>query len=99
MNGSSVFLFTVSEIPKNINSLLDLKKLNKNDINMYFFHQASKLIIDNLVEKLNLDKNKAFCNYTYKGNTVSSTIPIALKDANSQKIIKKMIYYYCLVLE
>ena len=56
---------------------------------MFFFHQASKLIIDNLVEKLNLDKNKAFCNYAFKGNTVSSTIPIALKDANSQKIIKK----------
>ena len=89
MNGSSIFLFTVSEIPKNINSLLGLKKLNKNDINMYFFHQASKLVIDNLVEKLNLDKNKTFCNYAYKGNTVSSTIPIALEDANSQKIIKK----------
>ena len=89
MNGASVFLFTLSVIPGHIKSLLDLEKINKNDVSMFFFHQASKLVIDNLIKKIDLDKNKTFCNFELKGNTVSSTIPIALEEANLQNKIKK----------
>ena len=89
MNGASVFLFTLSVIPGHIKSLLSLEKLNKNDVSMFFFHQASKLIIDKLIKTIDLDKDKTFCNFELKGNTVSSTIPIALEEANNQKKITK----------
>jgi len=89
MNGASVFLFTLSVIPGHIKSLLSLEKLNKNDVSMFFFHQASKLVIDNLIKTIDLDKDKTFCNFELKGNTVSSTIPIALEEANNQKKITK----------
>ena len=89
MDGKNVFLFSLANVPLNINSLLELSSLNKNDINMFFFHQASKLIVTSLIEKLNIDNKKAFCNYKLIGNTISSSIPLALKDAANQKRIKK----------
>ena len=49
----------------------------------------AKLVIENLIEKLDLDIEKTYCNLEFKGNTVSSTIPIALEDASRQKKIRK----------
>jgi 3-oxoacyl-[acyl-carrier-protein] synthase-3 len=88
MNGSSVFLFTMNEIPKLINNILDKAELNIKDLDLIIFHQASKFVIDNLIEKLSLDRNKVFINYEFIGNTVSASIPIALKDACDQKRLK-----------
>jgi len=88
MNGSSVFLFTMNEIPKLINKILDKAELNIKDLDLIIFHQASKFVIDNLIEKLSLDRNKVFINYEFIGNTVSASIPIALKDACDQNRLK-----------
>lgn len=88
MNGSSVFLFTMNEIPKLINKVLDKAELNIKDLDLIIFHQASKFVIDNLIEKLSLDRNKVFINYEFIGNTVSASIPIALKDACDQNRLK-----------
>ena len=38
---------------------------------------------------MNLPRKKVFCNYEKIGNTVSSTIPIALRDLLKNKKIKK----------
>ena len=87
MNGSSVFMFTMSEVPNNINQLLKEAKLSKQDINMYIFHQASKIVLDTLKEKLNIPENKFFNNSRNIGNTVSSSIPIALKEADKLSLL------------
>ena len=47
------------------------------------------MVVDNLIRKMNLPKKKVFCNYEKIGNTVSSTIPIALFDLLKKKKIKK----------
>ena len=84
MHGSDIFLFTMRVIPSCINKLLERAKLNIADIDLFVFHQASKLVVDNLVRHMSLDINKVFSNYALIGNTVSASIPIALKDASSQ---------------
>ena len=89
MDGKSVFLFTMSNIPKFITNILKKNKVKINEIKYFVFHQASKTVIDNLRRKLNLPKKKVYCNYEKFGNTVSSTIPIALFDLiKKKKIIK-----------
>ena len=55
---------------------------------LFVFHQASKLVIDNLTRHLSLPQEKVFINYESIGNTVSATIPIALKDAVAQGRLK-----------
>ena len=57
-------------------------------IDMFIFHQASKYVIDNLIRIVKIPKNKVFVNYKNIGNTISSSIPIALKEANKKKMLK-----------
>ncbi len=89
MDGKKVFLFTINNIPKFIINILNTNKLKINEIKYFIFHQASRTVIENLTRKLDLPKNKVFCNYEKFGNTVSSTIPIVLFDLIKKKKIKK----------
>ena len=88
MNGSKMFMFTVSNIPKNVIELLNKSKINISKIKKFFFHQGSKIILDSLQASLKLPKEKVFNNLKYLGNTVSSTIPISLKQANDKNKIR-----------
>ncbi len=81
MNGSSVFMFTMNMIPKCVNKLLNKANITLDDIDMFIFHQASKLVIDNLIRRMDISEEKVFINYAKVGNTVSASIPIALKQA------------------
>lgn len=89
MSGSDVFLFTMRVIPPCVRKLLNRAGLTLDEIDLFVFHQASKLVIDNLIRHLALDQSKVFTNYENIGNTVSSSIPIALKDADMQGRLKE----------
>jgi 3-oxoacyl-[acyl-carrier-protein] synthase-3 len=58
------------------------------DIDLFVFHQASKLALESLTKILKIDPDKVFINIDKVGNTVSASIPIALKDAQQEKKIK-----------
>jgi 3-oxoacyl-[acyl-carrier-protein] synthase-3 len=88
MLGSDVFLFTMKVVPDTIKKLLHKASIDISQIDLFVFHQASKLVIDNIVRLMSLSEGKVFRNYQYIGNTVSSSIPIALKEANSQGRLK-----------
>lgn len=89
MKGSNIYHFTTKNIPILFKDILKKNKLKKKNIDHFVFHQASKLVIDKLIEILELDKNKVFKNYDKIGNTVSSSIPIALENLSKKKKIKK----------
>ena len=89
MNGSEIFMFTMDMVPKCVNALLDKSGTQMEDIDLFIFHQASKLVIDNIIRRLRLPKEKVFVNYHRIGNTVSASLPIALKDAANGKRLKK----------
>ena len=81
MNGSEVFMFTMNMVPKCVNALLKKSGITIQDVDLFIFHQASKLVIDNLIRRLDLPSDKVFTNYETIGNTVSASIPIAMKQA------------------
>ena len=89
MKGPNIFHFTTKNIPILFNDILKKNNLNKKNIDHFIFHQASKLVIDKLTKILKLDKNKVFKNYDKIGNTVSSSIPIALENLKKNNMIKK----------
>jgi len=89
MDGMGVWAFINSEVPKVINSLLKKNNMNIFDVDKFIFHQASKMTLDSLVKVLKIDKNKSFTNIESKGNTVSASIPIAIKDAYDSGFLKK----------
>ena len=89
MDGMGIFAFVNSKVPRQIRSLLKDNNFNTEDIDLYIFHQASRLAIDSLTKILKIDKNKVFTNINSVGNTVSASIPIALKDAICEGKIKE----------
>ena len=89
MYGSDVFLFTMRVVPECVSNLLNRTGLTLENIDLFVFHQASKLVIENLIRTLSLNKDKVFTNFENIGNTVSASIPIALKDADTQGRLKE----------
>ena len=89
MSGADVFTFTMSMVPKSVNNLLNKSNKKIKDIDLFIFHQASKVVLEKLRKTLNIPADKIFNNYNEIGNTVSASIPIALKEAeNRGKLIK-----------
>ena len=89
MKGAEVFLFTMANVPTVTKQLLSKASMSINDVDYFLFHQASKVVMDNIVRKLNLDEEKFLTNYQDYGNTVSCTIPILLKQKIDEGIIKR----------
>lgn len=89
MNGPEIFTFTLKAVPEAIEQLL--KKANKNlsDIDWFIFHQASKYMLEKLRDKIGISKEKFIWAMRDYGNTVSSTIPIAYKEAQSSGVLQQ----------
>lgn len=89
MNGQKIFTFTIEKIPILVNEVLEKNHLKKEDINYFIFHQANAHILKRQREILEIPEDKFYINLEERGNTVSSTIPIAMKDALEKGKIKK----------
>ena len=88
MNGSNVYSFTLNVIPKLINDYFNLNNTSIKNYNKVIFHQASRVILESLREKLKFPKEKFLIDLKF-GNTTSSTIPITLKRSIKINKIKK----------
>jgi len=81
MDGAEIFTFTLSAVPKSVHALLERSRKRIEDIDLFVFHQANQYMLDHLRKKLKLPPDKFYIAMRHCGNTVSSTIPIALKHA------------------
>ena len=84
MHGGNVFNFTADVVPDMVEKLLKKSGLQQDDINLWVFHQANKYMINYLRKLLDIDKDKFYIFMEKVGNTVSSTIPIALCEARKE---------------
>lgn len=87
MDGSEVFNFTLERIPTLVKDIMLKNSILDEDIDQYIFHQANKFLIKSVATKSKINNKNLFFNMENYGNTVSSTIPIALKEY-SEKINK-----------
>lgn len=81
MNGGEIFKFTLKTIPECVFRLLNRANLSLNAIDLFVFHQANRYILEHLRKKLDIPEEKFLISISHCGNTVSSTIAIALKEA------------------
>jgi 3-oxoacyl-[acyl-carrier-protein] synthase-3 len=89
MNGPEIFNFTLDVVPELVKNVLLKHNLSLDQIDLCIFHQANKFILEYLRKKLKIDPAKFYINMIETGNTVSATIPIALKDCIENKVVKK----------
>ncbi len=81
MNGGEIFLFTLDVVPEIIDRLLKKAGVDISQIDSFVFHQANQTMLDHLRKRVGIPPEKFQVSLAHCGNTVSSTIPIALKDA------------------
>lgn len=89
MDGSEVFNFSVTKAPELVIDLLKKNNFSFEEIDFFIFHQANQIILETLGKKLKVPINKLIIDIENTGNTVSSTIPIALHNAILSGKIKK----------
>ncbi len=89
MDGLEIFNFALRVVPKLISDTLKKNKLKMEDIDLFVFHQPTKFLLEVLRKKLNIPEAKFIINIEEHGNTVSTTIPLALKDAEKSGKLKK----------
>jgi 3-oxoacyl-[acyl-carrier-protein] synthase-3 len=88
MNGSEIFNFTLEAVPLLVNDVLQKNNTTKENINLFVFHQANKHILQFLRKKIKIEESKFYYCMENFGNTVSSTLPIALKEAQKEDLLK-----------
>lgn len=84
MDGKAIFDFTASAVPAMVKDVLAKNNLVMDDLSLVIFHQANKFMINYLRKLLRLDKERFFEYMETVGNTVSSTVPIAMCEAMRQ---------------
>ncbi|WP_348810469.1 ketoacyl-ACP synthase III [Flavobacterium maritimum] len=84
MNGPEVFNFTNKVIPNFTQEVLIKNNLEIKEVQQFVFHQANAFMLDFMRKRLKVTKDRFFIDLADGGNTVSCTIPIALKKYSQQ---------------
>jgi 3-oxoacyl-[acyl-carrier-protein] synthase-3 len=84
MDGPSLINFTVSAVPQLVDDILQAANLNSSAIDLYLFHQATRKMLDQLRERLQIPESQMPMALEHCGNTVSSTLPILIDSLRQQ---------------
>lgn len=89
MNGAEVMAFSLKEVPKAMEALLLKAEKTKEEIDFFVLHQANKFMLEALRKKLKVPEDKLPILVEKCGNTVSSTIPIAMHQLLKQRQLQR----------
>lgn len=89
MDGPEIFQFTLTSVPKMVKEILKKADRDIESIDYFVFHQANAFILKHLRDKMKISSGKFCIDMEDTGNTVSPSIPIALRRAVESGTIKK----------
>ncbi len=89
MNGPEIFTFTLRAVPQAVHDLLARAETTIDAVDLFVFHQANRYMLEHLRQKLQIPADKFVIALRNCGNTVSSTIPIALTDASATQQLRR----------
>ncbi|MDD6490115.1 MAG: ketoacyl-ACP synthase III [Clostridia bacterium] len=89
MAGNDVYKFAVNAMSEGIKKAVADAGLQQSDVDCVIPHQANIRIINMAASKLDIPREKFFCNVEHYGNTSSGSVPIALDEASKSGVIKK----------
>lgn len=89
MDGPAILNYSLDSIPQLVDDVLEKNKITMDDIDLHVYHQANTFLANLERRKLRIPEEKYYCNIENFGNTVSSTIPIALCEALKEGRIKR----------
>lgn len=80
MDGDKVFNFIVHCGQDSIKTMLEYKQWDKDEVDFYALHQATKFTLSYLRKRLKINPDKAPVNIMNYGNTGPTTVPLVLSD-------------------
>ncbi|TIH18182.1 ketoacyl-ACP synthase III [Marinifilum sp. JC120] len=80
MDGPGIFNFTLDRVPELYAQTLARNDLDIESLDLVLFHQANRFMLNHLRMKMQIPADKFVVDMEGTGNTVSSSIPIALKN-------------------
>ncbi len=89
MDGPEVFKFVMEAVPEMVRNVLLKNGLSVSDIDCFVLHQANAYMLKTLRKLMNIPEDRFYVNMKETGNTVSATIPLAMKQAEEQGIIRR----------
>lgn len=90
MDGGAIMDFALDVVPAALENILSRNYLTRKDIDYYVFHQANHSMLRSLQKLCRLGKLPYWNDIKDYGNTVSSSIPIALADMMRQTDFSKL---------
>jgi 3-oxoacyl-[acyl-carrier-protein] synthase III len=78
MKGMNVFTFSIGKVAPHVKELLAKAEQNSEEIHHFVFHQANRLILESISEKLKIEKSKVPSSLKNYGNTSGATIPLTI---------------------
>ncbi len=88
MNGAEIFAFTLKSVPQLVEQLLTKAECSREEVDLFVFHQANEYMLEHLRKKMKIPKEKFVVSMQNQGNTVSSSIPVALANAQSEGVLQ-----------
>jgi 3-oxoacyl-[acyl-carrier-protein] synthase-3 len=88
-DGRQVFKYATRKMYEASVQLLQRNGLTVSDVDVVLPHQANKRIITASTERMGIDPAKVMINIGKFGNTTAGTIPLAMRDAMDQGLLKK----------
>lgn len=79
MDGAAIYEFSMTRVPEICLSLFD-EEFTAEGVDFFLFHQANSFMLEALRRKMQISEDKFIQEFQHCGNTVSSSIPIALKE-------------------
>lgn len=89
MNGREIFKFATKVMEESIVEILEKENIKIEDIEAIIPHQANLRIIDYVVKRLGIPREKFITNLQNYGNTSGASIPIALCESIDEGNLKK----------
>ena len=87
MNGSAILNFSLDIVPKMVKNISEKNNCTSESVDYYIFHQANRYMLNTIRKICQIQQDKFYINLTETGNTVSSTILIALKDCLEKNVL------------
>ena len=78
MDGPSLINFTVEAIPRLIDEILATNHLDRDKIDRFILHQATRKMLEQLTERMGMSPERIPIDMENMGNTVSCTLPILI---------------------
>jgi len=95
MDGTSVFSFTITDVPQALTDYLEYTQTTPDDYDVCVLHQANQFMLKQIARKLKLPKDKVPISLDRYGNTGGISIPLTLCDAYGDKSGEKIKALMC----